>query len=689
MDFKSKPDTSFKDIDELSEEEAQREVRALREGINYHDYLYYVKNAPKISDAVYDKLFQRLEDLESAFPGLKSADSPTARVGAEPVSKLKKVRHAAPLLSLEATLERRDIKSFLKTARGKSGRKSIRFCLEPKFDGLSVEIVYERGRFKYGATRGNGEVGEDISHNLKTIRAVPLCFQETGEAPDAVAVRAEIYMPREGFVALNKERVEQGEDPFANPRNAAAGMMRQLESRRVAGKPLDVFFYEILATDGELPPTHRAVLEQLASWGLKTSPLNETAASFNDILAYHRDLAERRDDLDYEIDGIVVKVDDHALRDELGSRHRSPRWAIAWKFEPRKEVTTVEDIVVQVGRTGILTPVALLQPVDVGGVTVSRATLHNADEVRRKDIRVSDRVRIFRAGDVIPEVEERIKQPGRKRSKPFSMPGRCPVCGSKVRREGAYYLCTAGLSCPAQLSARLRHYASRDAMDIDHLGEKTAEQLVRQGLVHDLADLYALTVEDIEALDGFAERSAKQLHEAIHSIGKPRFDRFLYGLGIRHVGRRVARQLAEEFGTLEELAGAGRRSIEAVSGIGAETAESVADFFADARNRDVLERLRDAGVRVRAMPKKGGQPLKGKTFVFTGSLESFTRDEAKERVESLGGRATSSVSSETDFIVVGDNPGSKLDDAKELGVKRINEDELADMLGRASGPDND
>ncbi|WP_022948707.1 NAD-dependent DNA ligase LigA [Methylohalobius crimeensis] len=679
MDFKQHPSTDFKGIDQLDKKAAAEEIEALREGIHYHDHLYYVKNRPEISDAVYDRLFQRLMDLETAFPDLKTPDSPTARVGAEPVDKLKKVRHTAAMLSLQATLDRSDIESFLETARSKARQETVRCCLEPKFDGLSVEVVYERGRFQYGATRGNGEVGEDISHNLKTIHTLPLALQDRKHAPGSLAVRGEVFMPKPGFVALNRQRVEHGEEPFANPRNAAAGLMRQFESRQVADKPLAIFFYEILTTDGDLPPTHRETLQRLSDWDLKTAPLNTTASSLKEIQEYHQKLAAQRDELDYEIDGIVIKIDDHRLREALGTRERNPRWAIAWKFEPREEVTTVEDIVVQVGRTGILTPVALLQPVDVSGVTVSRATLHNADEIRRKDIRVGDRVRIIRAGDVIPEVNERIKQPGKKRSSPFTMPKRCPVCDSQIVREGAYYLCTGGLSCPAQLAARIQHYATRDAMDIEHLGEKTAAQLVKREFVHDLADLYALTVDDIESLEGFAERSARQLYEAIQNAKQPRLDRFLYGLGIPHVGQRMARLLAERFRSLATLTEAGQRKIERIEGIGEEIAEATAEFFGDRRNLDVIERMREAGVEVRPMPRRR-QPLKGRTFVFTGSLKHFTRDEAQEQVEALGARATSSVSGETDFLVVGKNPGGKLEEAKKLGITLIDEDEFLSML---------
>ncbi|WP_323843805.1 NAD-dependent DNA ligase LigA [Microbulbifer magnicolonia] len=680
MDFKKKPDTNFTKLDRLEKKDAAEEARALREGINYHDHLYYVKDAPEISDAVYDKLFQRLQDLEEAFPAIKTDDSPTQRVGAEPVSRLRKVEHQAPLQSLQATLEADAVRSFLQGARDRADKQSIRFFLEPKFDGLSVEVVYDKGRFEYGSTRGNGEVGEDISHNLKTIRALPLSLRDCGKAPESVALRGEIYMTRKGFTQLNKQRVERGAEPFANPRNAAAGLMRQYESRRAAGKPLSVFFYEILAMDGDMPRTHAETLAQLDDWGLKTSPLNESATSFKQIERYHSKLAEARDDLDYEIDGIVIKIDNHELRDALGSRDRNPRWALAWKFEPREEITLVEDIVVQVGRTGILTPVALLQPVDVGGVTVSRATLHNEREAQRKDIRVGDRVRIIRAGDVIPEVEERVKWPGRKRSEPFAMPKRCPVCDAEVVQEGAYHLCSAGLSCPAQLRGRITHYAARDAMDIDHLGAKAAEQLVERELVRNLADLYALSVEDLESLDGFAERSAKQLHAAIQGAKDPRLDRFLYALGIPLVGRRVAGQLADKFRSLDKIMAADEKEIEKVSGIGTEIAAATANFFADKSNRKVLERMRKNGVKVQSMPEPKKQPLRGKTFVFSGALEDFTRDEAGERVEALGARVTSSVSGETDYLVLGENPGGKLDEANARGVQCIDEDEFKSMI---------
>lgn len=685
MDFKKNPCTKFEDVGRLSEDEAAREVKALREGIEYHDYLYYVKNEPVISDTTYDKLFHRLRELEEAFPSLQSEDSPTVRVGTEPVSQLKKVEHAAPLLSLQAVTDDEDVESFDRFIHEQSAHKKVSYALEPKFDGLSVEIVYKDGHLEGGSTRGNGQVGEDITHNLKTIGAVPLALRKPQHAPDSLAVRGEVFMRTKGFLQLNKERLQRGEEPFANPRNAAAGLMRQLDSRKVAHTPLDIFFYEILHLEhGAEPASHRDVLHQLEDWGLRTSPLNKVTGSLNQIRQYHDRLAGQRDDLEYEIDGIVIKVDDHRLREKLGVRARSPRWAIAWKFPPREEITMLEDIVVQVGRTGILTPVALLQPVDVGGVTVSRATLHNEDEVHRKDVRKGDRVRIARAGDVIPEVLERIEQAGKRRGNPFSMSKCCPVCGTKVVRQGAYYICPAELSCSAQLVGRIVHYASRNAMDIAHLSDKTAQQLVERGMVDDLADLYKLTVEDLRSLEGFAEKSANQLHDAIQNAKEPRLDRFVYALGIRHVGRRIARLLADEFGDLEALRKASREELERIPEIGEEIAESVQSFFAGQENRDVLARMKRAGVKVEPMPSRArAQPLKDKVFVFTGKLKHYTRPEAKERVESLGGRASSSVSGDTDFLVVGEGTGGKLQEARRHHVRRIDENEFRRMVGEA------
>jgi len=682
LDFKKNPKTEFKDLKKMGKKEARKEAEALREGIEHHDYLYYVKNQPKISDYVYDKLFSRLQELEEAFPDFQSDTSPTRRVGAEPVDKLKKVKHANSMLSLNAALEEKEVKGFDGFVRRNINGDNINYVLEPKFDGFSVEIVYENGTFKYGATRGDGKTGEDISENLKTMGPVPLRLRKNGSLPSLLSVRGEVFMKKGGFQKLNKERIERGEEPFTNPRNAAAGMMRQLDSKKVAGKPFDIFFYDVLKLEGYKLSSHWEMHRQFPQWGLKTSTHIKKTNSFNQIKKYHKKLSGERDRLDYDIDGIVIKLDNFQQRESLGVRERSPRWAIAWKFEPKKEITTLEDIVVQVGRTGILTPVALLEPVDVGGVTISRATLHNEQEVKKKDVLPGDKVRIARAGDVIPEVMERVKGPRRKRGKKFAMPKKCPSCGSKTVKQGAYTICPAGLSCLAQQVGRIIHYASPDALNIAGLGDKTVKRLVENGMVKTIADLYKLSMEDLMKLEGFAKKSATQLYDAIQATKKPRLDRFLYALGIRHVGEWVARVLARKYRSLNALRKANKNELEKTFEVGPEIAESVENFFKQKRNKDVLDQLAKGGVKVQVMPAPKELPLKGKMFVFTGSLKSYTRSEVKAKVESLGGQATSSVSGETDYVVAGENPGIKLDEAKKQKVKIIDEKEFRKLIGK-------
>ena len=673
---KKNPFSRTDDIENLSKKEAQMEIDDLRKAIEYHNYRYYVKNDPVISDEKYDRMFQRLQELEAAFPEFQTPISPTRRVGAEPVDGLKKVEHTAPILSLDSALEQIKIKNFDDFIRRHLKRKQVEYVAEPKLDGLSVEIVYEEGQFKYGATRGNGQTGEDISENLKTIGTVPLRLQNTGNLPAFLAVRGEVLMLKSGFQKLNKKRIEQGEEPFANPRNAAAGIVRQLDSKNVAGRPLEIFFYEILKSNENGFSSHWEVLQQFPKWGLKTNPLNKKLTSFDEIEKYREELTEKRDEIDYDIDGIVIKLDDLEQRKHLGTRQRNPRWAMAWKFPPKKEVTQLKDIVVQVGRTGMLTPVALLDPVNVGGVTVSRATLHNEDEIKKKDLRVGDKVRVIRAGDVIPEVAERVVEKGKRRSSPFSMPEECPVCGTKVVREGAYYFCPANLSCRAHLVVHIVHYASRDAMDIENLGEKVTEQLVDKEMVSDLADLYQLEVADLLQLEGFAEKSANKLYDAIQNNKQPRLDQFLYALGIRHVGQHVARVLANKYGSLDALQKADYDDLVSTPEIGPEIAESVHHFFEQKQNQEILQRLKNAGVKPQALEQQNKRPLEGKTFVFTGELENYTRREAEELIESFGGRAASSVSGNTDYVVVGENPGSKFDQAKKYEVRVLDEEEF-------------
>ena len=682
--FKHDPKTRIRKVEELDEKQARDQAGQLRDALEYHNYRYYIKNDPEISDQSYDRLFHRLQELEEAFPDLQSPDSPTRRVGAPPVDELRKVEHRRPLLSLDSGEEKSKMQEFLRRLKDNTGQERPSLVLEPKLDGFSVELVYEEGVFSYGSTRGDGRTGEDISENLKTISTLPLRLQEN--APVSLAVRGEVLMSRQGFQELNRERVENGQEPFANPRNAAAGIMRQLDSRKVAGKPLELFCYDVVySEDGEIPSSHWEVLQQFTGWGFQINPLNRRASKLEEIEEYREKLQSRREELPYEIDGIVIKLDDRDARERLGTRQRSPRWAFAWKFPPKKEITTLREIAVQVGRTGMLTPVALLDPVQVGGVTVSRATLHNEEEVERKDVRPGDTVRIFRAGDVIPEVAERIKEPGKKRGRKFSMPSECPSCGSPVVREGAYVLCPAGLACPAQRIGRIIHYASRDALDIETLGEKNVEQLVEKGMVEQLPDLYRLDEEQLASLDGFAAKSAAKLHKAIQGTRKPPLDRFLYALGIRHVGEHVAQVLARHFHSLEKLQSADRDELERIDEIGPEIAQSIYNFFQEEENRDILEVLESLGVSPRAVkPKAGrrnkGTALEGLNFVFTGELSGYTRREAEERVESLGGRATSSVSGNTDYLVAGGDPGSKLDDAKEKDVKILNEEQFERLL---------
>jgi DNA ligase (NAD+) len=681
MDIKPILDKDVKDPEALSRQAAKDRIQQLREAVEHHDYLYYVKNDPEISDRAYDTLFVRLKELEDAWPDFQSKDSPTQKVGAPPLDSLKKREHTAPMLSLDAVTQEAEVARFLDRLSDHFSSGKNRYVLEPKFDGLSVELVFRDGSFQYGTTRGDGGTGEDITENLKTIGAMPLRLRKKEKPPSFLAVRAEVIMPLAGFQVLNKKRIQNGEEPFSNPRNAAAGIVRQLDPSMVRDKPLTLFVYELLAMEGRAPDTHWDLLEKLPEWGLRVSDRNEKTGSLDDVKQYHRKMMESRDALGFEIDGVVVKVNDYRVREKLGTRRRSPRWAIAWKFEQKKEITRLTDIVVQVGRTGKLTPVALLEPVDVGGVTVSRSTLHNADEVHKKDVRPGDKVRIQRAGDVIPEVVERVREKGRAGSEPFAMPRKCPVCGSAVFQEGAYHFCPGGLSCAAQLERTLVHYGSRQAMDITHLGEKTVKALVEKKMVTDMAGLYELGVEEIRRLEGFAGKSARQLHDAIQGAKKAGLDRFLYALGIRHVGEHIATVLARSFGSLENLRKASADRLREIPEIGPQIADSVSGFFDDDTNRKVLERLFEQGVTVTEMTADRTGALEGLTFVFTGKLEHDTRSQAREKVEARGGRTASSISGQTDFLVKGKDPGSKLDEAKkEDGIRIVHEQAFREIL---------
>jgi len=682
--FKSNPNTDFRDIDHISKAEAEAEAKALRKGIDYHDLRYYLKNDPVISDAVYDALFHRLQVIEDHFPELRTENSPTRRVGAEPASRLPKVRHRADMLSLASALEEKKVREFIAFVHRESDGKTIRFTLEPKYDGLSVELVYKKGELSVVTTRGDGETGEDITRNIRTIRSVPLRLQGKAQLPSLLAVRGEVYMTAKGFQDLNQQKVQNDEEPFANARNAAAGLVRQLDPKKVADKPLEIVVYDIMAIEGLDIATQQDAVKQMQHWGFKTGAHIRTATGFEEVKHYYQQMADQREALDFDIDGVVIKLNSFEQRRSLGTRQRTPRWAFAWKFAPKEELTTLQRIVVQVGRTGKLTPVALLEPVDVSGVTVSRATLHNAGEAAKKDVRPGDKVRIARAGDVIPEVVERVNTPGRKRNPSFHMPDDCPACGARIVREGAYHLCPASLSCPPQVIGTVRHYGSRDAADIDGLGRKTDEALYHKDLIRDIADLYRLSVEDIKTLEGFAETSARQLYDAVRRRSTLPLHRFLYALGIRHVGRSAARILAHHFTSFSNIREAAESELKTVDEIGPEIAASVHQFFNRRENQRVLQKMFEAGVTIEDAPKREDtQTLKDKSFVFTGRLTHYTRREAQDAVERLGGNATSSVSGRTDYLVVGENPGTKYDEAQENDVTIIDEDALREMIGDA------
>ncbi len=666
-------------------ESAADAVEKLRQAVCFHDYRYYVLDDPVIPDDKYDEIFALLQTLEEKYD-LRSPDSPTRQVGGKPRDEFGKVAHPVPMLSLKAVYDEQEVREFDATCRKNLG-DAVEYVVEPKYDGLSVELIYVEGRLETAATRGDGQNGEDITANVRTIRAIPLKLlaEQGADIPARLVVRGEIYMRLDEFEDLNQRRLEEDENLFANPRNAAAGSVRQLDPAVTEKRHLHVYLYEIPICEGMRFETHWQILATMPKWGLPVNHgLQKLVDNIDQALDYHAGLVKKRDDLDFEIDGMVIKVNSLAGRVTLGVRQRDPKWAVAYKFNPRSGITEVVDIVTSVGRTGTLTPVALLDPVRIGGVTVSRATLHNEDEVRKKDIRKGDTVKVVRAGDVIPEVIARVKSTSNGRGRKFSMPDECPVCGSAVQREGALYFCTDGISCPAQVKGSIMHYGSKAALDIEELGEKTAGQLVDKKLVRNIGDLYDLTVDDLQQLDGFAEKSAQKLHASINDARKPTLARFLYGLGIRHVGRHVARILAEEFGSIEKLEKAGLEELRQIREIGPEIAAAVKKFFEQEDNRKVLKKLAGHGVKVQKMkqPGKGEAPLSGRKFVFTGQLQQFTRKEAEEAVQVRGGRATSSVSGETDFVVAGKNPGSKLDDAESRGVKIIDESEFVRMLNR-------
>ena len=628
-----------------------------------------------------DALFRRLQELEEAHPELRAPDSPTLRVGAAPSEEFAPVRHTVPMLSLGNAMHEAEAVEFdARVKRFLGSDRAVDYVAEPKLDGLGVELTYEDGVFVLGSTRGDGTTGEDVTANLRTVRSIPLRL--TGDTvPSRLEVRGEVFMNKADFDDLNRRREEAEEPPFANPRNAAAGSLRQLDPAVTAARPLDSFLYAVGASVGEVPDRQWDLLTFLSDLGLKVNPLRRPCAGIDAALLYYRELLAMREDLPYEIDGMVIKVDRFDLREELGASSRSPRWAVAYKFPPQQAETVVRDIIAQVGRTGTVTPVAVLEPVRVSGVNVSRATLHNQDEVDRKDVRTGDRVVIQRAGDVIPEVVRVVDGDRAGRAAPYRIPDVCPVCSAHVVRvEGeAAHRCT-NIACPAQVKERIFHYASRGGLDIEGLGTRTVSQLVDRGLVNDPADLYKLNRGQILDLDLFAEKSADNLLASLERSKDTTWARLLFALGIPLVGSHVARVLARRFSTPDDLQRAGEEELTAVHEIGPGIAQSVAAFFAEAENRNVIQRLLAAGIRPAAEGGAKGTSLEGRTFVLTGALEGFTRVEARERIESMGGRVTASVSKKTDYLVAGADPGSKLEKAGELGVEVLDEEAFRRLL---------
>jgi len=658
-------------------------IRTLREEIQHHDRLYYLKDRPAVSDSLYDQLYTELQDLESQFPDLVTPDSPTQRVAGAPLSKFEKVQHEYPMLSLDSHVKKEDVQAFDQRVRRELDVEMVEYTAEPKYDGLSVELVYDSGNFIRGSTRGDGRIGENITVNLRTIRALPLQLLNVSSVPSQLVIRSEVYIPLQDFHALNQRLTEEGEEPFANPRNAAAGSLRQLDSRLTASRPLTMTCYDLKMPQGDKPSTHWDAVSKIGEWGLPIPEHRQRCHSIDEVMDFHAEMESQRDQLPFEIDGIVVKVDRYDWQQALGEKSRSPRWAMAFKFPPRKEITKVHRIMVSVGRTGALTPIAMLNPVEIGGVTVSRASLHNMDEVARKDIRPGDTVRVERAGDVIPDVVERIDVTGEIRAEPFIPPTTCPACDSHTMQEGPILYCTGQTVCPAQLKGSLELFASKSALNIDGLGEKTVAQLVDQGFVKDLADFYALTKAQLLSLEGFAEKSVTQLLEGIEKSRQAPLPRFIFGLGIRHVGVHIAQVLAKHYGSLESLLTTKKEDLEQIHEIGQEIASSVESFFQEPRNLIVLDRMKELGVNVEGLDPSllsSDQPLADKTFVLTGTLDGYSRQEAKQQIEFLGGRVTSSVSKHTDYVIAGTEPGSKLDKAQALGVTVLDEGGFSALL---------
>jgi DNA ligase (NAD+) len=664
----------------MSLQQASKRANDLRKTISQHNHRYYVLDDPDVPDSEYDRLLRELIDIETEYPDLITSDSPTQRVGATPLSEFKQVKHSVPMLSLANAFNEEEMVAFNKRINERLQIETVIYSAETKLDGLAVSILYENGSLKIAATRGDGYTGEDVTHNVKTISSIPLTL--IGEnIPSLLEVRGEVFMTHKSFKELNAKQKEKNEKLFANPRNAAAGSLRQLDPKITSQRSLSFFAYGIGEYNGNVEfKSHTQILNKLKEWGIPVSPETKEMKNINACMKYYQSIGERRASLAYEIDGVVFKVNDLLQQQALGFVSRSPRWAIAYKFPPVEEMTKVIDIEVQVGRTGAITPVARLEPVFVGGVTITNATLHNLDEIKRKDVRIGDWVYIRRAGDVIPEVVRVIKEK-REKVKLFKMPERCPVCGADVeRQEGeAVFRCMGGISCSAQNIQAIIHYVSRKAMNIDGLGEKIIVQLTEAGLVNTIDQLYTLDHDKLVSLDRMAEKSANNLIEAIEQSKKTTLERFIYALGIREVGEATARSLAQHFKELVPLENASTEELEIISDIGPIVAHNIHSFFQQEHNKEIIEKLKEH-VHWDKVESTQTSALEGMTFVITGTLSSMGRDEAKQKLMALGAKVSGSVSKKTNYVVYGESPGSKYEKALQLGVSTLNEDEFLSLL---------
>jgi DNA ligase (NAD+) len=667
--------------------DTEKKIEALREKIRHHEYLYYVLDNPEISDAEFDKLMQQLKDLEAADPSLVTPDSPTQRVGGKPREGFVKVPHSSPMLSLDNTYNEEELRDWERRVHELSGRKDVDYVCELKLDGMSLALVYEDGHLVRGVTRGDGSVGEDVTLNVRTVRSVPLSIPKErlkkAGIPADFEVRGELLMPTAAFKKVNEERERKGLPTFANPRNFTAGTVRQLDANVTAERRMDFFPYILLQNGRTYFDRHWKTLDALEAAGFKVNQNRKLVHSMDEVWAFIQEWEAKRDSLPYEIDGIVVKVDRTALQDELGFTGKAPRWAIAYKYAARAGITRLENVRWQVGRTGKLTPVAELAPVSIGGTTVRNATLHNMDEIERLGVKIGDWVQVERGGDVIPKVAKVIDDKDHPRGDGnIEVPEKCPVCGTKVvRTEGEVDYRCVNANCPAKLLGTILHFASRGVMNIDGMGESLVTQLIDRGLVKNVADIYDLTKKDLLSLERFADKSAQNILDEIENSKKLPLERVIYGLGIRMVGERTAQFLAEHFGSMEALEHAGVEELQDVNEVGPRIAESIVEFFSIAANRKLVERLRGTGLTLKGQKKERGTKLAGKTFVLTGTLAHFTRDEAKKMIEDAGGKVTGSVSKKTDYVVAGSDAGSKLDKAKELGVAVIGEGEMEELVG--------